>query len=184
MARTNFGRTVLTASMVAAVVAAPAPAAGQQSAELNDAQIAHIAVTANAIDVEMGELAERRASDERVQEFAGRMMTDHTAVNEQAAALAERLGVTPEDNEVSRSLRAGADAAKRDLEALEPNDFDLAYMEREVAYHRAVLEALDETLIPSTSNAELRTLLEQARGAVAAHLSHAEGLREVLGSRS
>ena len=46
------------------------------------------------------------------------MVTDHTAVNEQAAALAQRLGVTPEDNDVSRSLRNGAAEARRNLEGL------------------------------------------------------------------
>lgn len=161
-------------------MAAPAPVLAQQ--ELDDAEIAHIAVTANAIDIELAELALERGRDERVREFAARMITDHTAVNEQAAALADRLGVTPRDNAVSQSLREGAEAATQTLGAAEGAGFDRAYMDREVEYHRAVLQALDETLIPNTSNGELRALLEQARGAVAAHLAHAEELRKGLGN--
>ena len=172
--------TVLAAATLSFLAAAPALAQGNPS----DAEIAHVAVTANAIDVEMGEIARRRAVDERVRAFAGLMITDHTAVNERAAALAGRLGVTPEDNGISRSLRDGSAAAKEALEAASIREFDRAYMDREVEYHRAVLRALDETLIPSTENGELRALLEQARGAIAAHLTHAEELHAALGNRT
>lgn len=176
----RIAHLVPVAAVLLSLAAVP-PARAQS--DPTDAQIAHVAVTANAIDVEMGEIARRRASDQRVREFAGRMITDHTAVNEQAAALAGRLGVTPEDNAISRSLRAGAKAAADTLEAAPAAEFDRDYMKHEVEYHRAVLEALDETLIPGTENGELRTLLEQARGAIAAHLAHAEELHANLRRR-
>lgn len=155
--------------------------AQQQAPALNDAHIAHIAVTANAIDIEIGEIAGKKGSAQSVQEFASLMITDHTAVNEQAAALAAELGVTPEDNPVSRSLREGADAARKELAEVSGEAFDRAYMAREVAYHRAVLQALDDTLIPGTTNERLGALLRQARGAIAAHLEHAERLHTALG---
>ena len=151
--------------------------AQQEGPALNDARIAHIAVTANAIDIAIGEIAARKGSAESVREFASLMITDHTAVNEQAAALAAELGVTPEDNAVSRSLREGADAAMEELGEASGEAFDRAYLAREVAYHRAVLQALDDTLIPGATNDRLRALLQQARGAIAAHLEHAERLR-------
>ena len=150
---------------------------------LDDAVIAHVAVTANAIDAEMGELALEKSADARVRRFAETMVRDHRGVNEQAAALAARLGVTPTDNDVSRGLRADAEASRRSLSSLSGEAFDRAYMDREVAYHEAVLAALDDTLIPNTSNDELRSLLTTARAAVAAHLAHAETLRgELAGS--
>lgn len=181
MTRTELRSAGLIALLAA--FAAPAAASAQQDATgLNDAQIAHIAVTANAIDVELAELAGERAADERVRSFAARMVTDHTGVNEQAVALAGRLDVTPQDNDVSRGLRQGAAEARKSLESAARATFDRAYMEHEVAYHGAVLAALDDTLIPNTANAELRALLEQARGAVAAHLAHAQDLSKALAS--
>lgn len=155
-------------------------AAQDPGPQLTDAEIAHIAVTANAIDVEMGQLARSRATNEEVLNFAATMIADHTAVNEKAAALAERLGVTPANNDVSRSLRTSAGDARQHLRGLNGRAFDRAYMEREVAYHQAVLEALDTTLIPGTDNHELRALLQQARAAIAAHLDHAEQLHDAL----
>jgi putative membrane protein len=60
--------------------------------------------------------------------------------------------------------------------------FDRAYLDREIAYHQAVLDALDGLLIPTTDNADLKALLQQVRPAVAAHLAHAKSLRPTLGS--
>lgn len=156
---------------------APEPDAGP-----SDPEIAHIAVTANTIDIETARLAESRTSTPEVLGFAETMISDHTAVNEQASELAERLGVTPQDNDVSRSLQAGSDAARAELAALNGSEFDRAYADREVEFHQAVLDALDDTLIPSADNAELRELLEEVRPAIAAHLERARALRSSLGS--
>lgn len=169
-------------TMEAPAAAAPEAPVEADAAALTDPQIAHIAVTANAIDVEMGELAEPRATAPEVREFARTMITDHTSVNERAAALAQRLGVTPEDNPVSQSLRQGADEARERIGGLTGEAFDRAYIDREVEYHQAVLDALDQTLIPGAQNAELRSLLQEVRPAIVAHLEHARSLQSSLGS--
>ena len=160
----------------------PAEPVAAEASALTDPQIAHVAVTANTIDVETARLAESRTTTPEVRGFAQTMITDHTGVNEQASALAQRLGVTPEENQVSRSLRADAAAARSELEGLSGTAFDRAYVEREVAYHQAVLDALDQTLIPGAANEELRGLLQQVRPAIAAHLEHARSLQSSLGA--
>lgn len=145
-----------------------------------DPEIAHIAVTANAIDVEMGQLALTRAESQAVRGFARTMIADHSAVNEQAAELTERLGVTPADNPTSQSLQENAAEAREELENVDEHDFAMAYIDHEIAYHRAVLSALDEVLIPGADNAELREFLEEVRPAIAGHLEHAKSLRESM----
>lgn len=158
----------------------PATEQANEARALSDPEIAHIAVTANAIDVELAKLAESRAKDPKVLRFAQTMIDDHTAVNGRAAALAKKLGVTPQDNAVSRQLWEGAGAARAELEPLSGSKFDRAYIAREVAYHEAVLDALDETLIPGATNAELRALLEEVRPAIAAHLKVAGSIASEL----
>lgn len=173
-------RLMLTLAVTAAAsssVQAQAPAP-----DLSDAEVAHVAVTANSIDVELARFAQTRSGNTTVQDFAATMIRDHSSVNAQAAALAGRLGVTPSDNAVSRSLLAGAADARAALQSLQGVAFDRAYMDREVAYHQAVLDALDGLLIPTSTNAELRTLLVNVRPAIAAHLEHAKHLRGTLGS--
>ncbi|MGE0161162.1 MAG: DUF4142 domain-containing protein [Dehalococcoidia bacterium] len=154
---------------------------GVSGQDLSDPQIAHVAVTANAI-VEAGTLALEHAQDGEVRAFARTMIRDHTAVNEQAAALASRLGITPQDNDVSRSLRDDADEARAKIDDLRGTSFDRSYIAREVAYHQAVLNALDGVLIPQARNAELKALLQGVRPAIVAHLAHARRLAAELGS--
>ena len=110
------------------------------------------------------------------------MITDHTAVNQQASALATRLGVTPEDNPVSQSLLKGAADARALIEPRTGAAFDRAYIDREVAYHQSVLDALDGLLIPTTANADLKKLLVDVRPAIAAHLEHAKRIQGSLGA--
>jgi putative membrane protein len=154
----------------------PALQAQSQVPDLSDAEVAHVAVTANSIDSSLARFAESRTANREVRQFAATMVTDHGAVNQQAAALATRLGVTPKDNAVSQSLLKGAAEARATVEPLKGRAFDRAYIEREVAYHQAVLDALDALLIPTTSNADLKRLLENVRPAIAAHLEHARRL--------
>lgn len=147
---------------------------------LNDAEIAHIAVTANQIDIDAARYALERASNAQVREFAETMIRDHTAVIEQAVALATRLGVTPVNNQVSQDLVADAEAAHEALRQAPDAQFDRAYMDREVGYHEAVISAVRTVLIPGARSTDLKTLLEGVAPALDAHLTHAKAVHAAL----
>ncbi len=163
------------------VLGLPAPSVSAQ--ELDDAAIAHIAVTANQLDITGAEQALEKSSNQDVRAFAETMIRDHKGVIEQAAALAARLGVTPADNDVSRSLAAQAEDVRIRLASLRGAAFDRAYMDNEVSYHEAVIAAVNDTLVPNTSNGELRQLLEAVVPALEAHLAHARRVSAELDAR-
>ena len=148
---------------------------------LTDAQIAAIVVTANQVDVDAGRVAAGRSSSDAVKTFANLMVTDHTAVNASATALATRLHLTPADNATSQALKDGGAKNVAALETLSGKAFDKAYLDHEVAYHQTVLDALDKQLVPGASNAELKALLVKVRPAFVAHLEHAKHLAAELG---
>jgi putative membrane protein len=145
-----------------------------------DAQIAHIVVTANQVDIDAGKLAESMGSNGDVKKFGQQMVTDHTGVNKQATELVTKLKVTPQDNPTSQSLKAGGEKNIANLKTLKGAAFDKAYIDNEVAYHQAVIDAIDKTLIPSAQNAELKALLVKVRPAFVAHLEHAKTLQSSL----
>jgi putative membrane protein len=159
-------------TLPAAKAAPPSP--------LTDADVAAIVVTANTIDAEAGEIAAQRATSAEVREFAQTMVRDHRAVNEQAGQLVKKLGLTPTENAVSRQLQSDAKAVAADLAKRAGSDFNRAYMQREVAFHKAVIDAIDQALIPSTQNAELMQTLVAVRPAIVAHLEHAQRLAATL----
>lgn len=168
------------ALLAAALAMAIAPAFAQDTGP-SDPQIAAIVVTANQVDVDAGKLAKARAHSKDVRKFAEQMITDHTAVNKQAVALANKLKVKPEPSDTSRSLKKGGDDNIAALKKLKGAAFDKAYVDHEVAYHQAVLDALDQTLVPSADNAELKDLMVKVRPAFVAHLEHAKMLQSQLG---
>jgi len=146
----------------------------------SDPQIAAIVVTANQVDIDAGKLAVSKSTTKDVKDFAQLMVTDHTGVNKSASELVQKLHVTPESNPTSQSLQKGGGDNLAALKKLSGNAFDRAYVDHEVAYHQAVLDAVDTTLIPSAQNAELKALLVKVRPAFVAHLEHAKQLQSTL----
>lgn len=167
--------------LTATVVALAFVAAGSASAQgVSDAQIASIVVTANQVDIDAGRLAAANGSNAEIKAFGQQMVDQHTGVNQQASDLAAKLKVTPEDNPTSRALKAGGEKNVASLKGLHGAAFDKAYIDHEVAYHQQVLDALDQTLIPGATNAELKALLVKVRPAFVSHLEHAKHLQATL----
>jgi putative membrane protein len=155
-------------------------AALAQGAKPTDPQIAHIAYTAGVIDITAAKQAISKASSKDVKAFAEDMVRDHEAVNKQALDLVKKLKVTPEDNDTSKTLSKQAADKLAELTKLKGADYDKAYVANEVAYHKAVNGALETLLIPSASNAELKSLLQTGLKIFQGHQQHAEHVAATL----
>jgi len=164
---------VRMSAAIAAIWLLSSPALAQ-GAKLTDPQIAHIAYTADEIDIKAAKQALDKASNKEVKQFAQDMVRDHEAVNKQALDLVKKLKVTPEDNDTSRALSKQAGDKLAELGKLKGADFDKAYIANEVAYHKTVDGALETQLIPSAGNAELKGLLQTGLKIFQGHEQHAE----------
>jgi putative membrane protein len=164
---------VRLASVFAALLLASATVLAQ-GAKLTDPQIAHIAYTAGQLDIEAAQQALQKSNNKDVITFAQDMERDHKAVNDQALALVKKLNVTPEDNDTSKTLTKQATAKRDELAKLSGAAFDKAYIDNEVAYHKTVDSALQNTLIPSASNPQLKDLLTTGLKIFQGHEQHAE----------
>ena len=162
---------VVVLALSGPALAAPAP---------TDPQIAHIAYTAGTIDIAAAKQALERSHNKVVRGFAEEMVRDHEAVNNKALALVKKLHVTPEANPTSAGLQKNADAMRAKLSHLSGAQFDRAYIDNEVAYHKSVNGALESTLIPSARNGELKSLLQTGLTLFREHQSHAEQIAKEL----
>src|SRR5215475_12445562 len=168
----------LSAAMAAiALLTGPA---GAEGAKLSDPQIAHIAYTAGVLDVAAAKQALLKANSKEVKDFAEGMVRDHEAVNKQALDLVKKLNVTPQDNDTSKALSKQASDKLAELGKLNGAAFDKAYVANEVAYHKTVDTALETQLIPSSSNAELKSLLQTGLKIFEGHQQHAEHVEAEL----
>ena len=171
-----LSKTAMLSAAALLVLATPAAAANAPT----DPQIAHIAYTAGNLDVAAGKQALARSHNAAVRSFAELMIRDHQAVNEQALTLVKKLHVTPEANPTSASLSKSASDTLDRLSHLSGHAYDRAYVENEVAYHKAVNTALESTLIPNAKNAELKALLETGLTLFREHQAHAEQIAKGL----
>jgi len=170
----------VTTSIAAVCAYAFLAAAAYAQSSPNDAQIAGIVVAANTVDIDAGKLAASTSANKEVKAFAQQMVTDHTGVNKQATALVKKLKVTPEDSDVSKSLKEAGASNIAKLKGLKGKEFDKAYIDNEVTYHQAVLDTLDKTLVPNAKNAELKDTLVKVRPAFVAHLEHAKQIQAAM----
>ena len=150
------------------------PVQAQKTTKLTDPEIASVAVTANQIDIEYAQIAKKISKNADVLKFAATMAKDHQSVIDQAVALVTKLGVTPKDNATTKSFLAGATKTKAMLNSKKGDAFNKAYIDNEVAYHKAAINEVENVLIPNATNKELKSLLQSALPLFKTHLAHAE----------
>lgn len=172
--------TYVALAFALAFTTSSAYAQTKKGAKLSDAEIASVAVAANQIDIRAAQLAQQISKNADVQNFAKTMIADHQSVIDKASALVTRLGVTPKDNAVTRQLKAGAKKTMATLKAKSGTAFDKAYAQNEVVYHKAVIAAVDNTLIPDAQNGELKSLLQSVSPVLHTHLEHAQMVAKSL----
>jgi len=167
--------------LMVCTIAAPA---FSQTTKLTDPEIASVAVTANQIDINYAAIAKEKSKNADIVKFADMMASDHQSVIDQAVALVTKLKVTPKDNAVSQKLNADAEKTKKMLKSKSGDAFNKAYIDNEVAYHKAVISTVEGVLIPQAQNAELEQLLENVLPTLKAHLEHAEMTQKMVKGNS
>jgi putative membrane protein len=185
--------TVVLGSVMLLVGAAPGRrdsspvrplAAAERTRGLDDAAIVGIFDAANGWDIATGSLAERKAARTDVREFGAMLARDHRAVRQQGRDLAKRLGVTPTPVAKDFALLVDYNNAMKRLEGLRGAAFDKAFLEHEVAYHQAVINAVTDQFLPAIKNAELKAFVEKVAPAFQAHMQAAKHLLETGASAS
>jgi putative membrane protein len=168
----NVMRAVLAGLVLSASTATAQPA----KPALNDAAIVGVFDAANGWDISTGALAATKATRADVRQFGEMLSRDHQMVRQQGRELATKLGVTPTPVAKDFALRANYDAAVKRLAGLEGAAFDRAFLEYEVAYHKAVIDAVTTQFLPAIKNAELKAFVEKVAPAFQAHMVAAENL--------
>jgi putative membrane protein len=170
--RTTFRTLIAAAAFLPAGLLAqakPAPA-------IDDAAIVGIFDIANTWDIATGSLAAQKATRQDVKDFGAMLARDHNNVQQQGRDLAGKLKVTPTPVANDFPLKVQHETAMKKLQGLSGPAFDRAFLEHEVAYHKAVVDAVTTTLLPAIKNAELKAFVEKVAPAFVAHQKAAEHL--------
>jgi putative membrane protein len=163
----------LAVAMATTILFTSGAAQAESAADLNDLQIAHVAYTADNIDIRYAYLALAISQNPDIHQFARTMIRDHTAVNEQALALLQKLKADPQDNFLSKALTKDSNVLIDEMSKLRGNAFDRRYAGNELAYHKAVNNLVENTFIPNIDNVEVKVLFEAGLKIFKIHEGHA-----------
>ena len=149
---------------------------------LDDPTIVAIFDAANSWDIETSQVALKKSKNKDVRAFAEMMVKDHTAVRKLGRDLAAKLKVTPTPPGKDFALAVDHASAMKTLASATGAAFDKAYIDHEVWYHQAVIDAVTKELLPATKNAELRDLENKVAPNFVAHLAAGKNVQAKLKS--
>lgn len=141
------------------------------AAALDDPTIVAIFDAANTWDIETSQVALKKSHNKDVRRFATMMVNDHKAVRKMGRDLARALKVTPTPPGKDFALYIDHVSAMKSLHATKGKAFDKAYIDHEVSYHQAVIDAVTTQLLPATKNADLKALEVKVAPNFQAHLA-------------
>ena len=137
--------------------------------------IMHVAQDGMA-EVELGKMANERASSQTVKEFAQRMATDHGKANQELAQLAQQKGIT---------MPTGIDGKHKKLmdrlAKLSGADFDRAYMREMTRDHDKDVKAFQREA-KQAKDADVRAWVEKTLPTLQEHQKQAKQVAASVGA--
>ncbi|MGE0082547.1 MAG: DUF4142 domain-containing protein [Thiohalomonadaceae bacterium] len=153
--------------------ARPADATGAVSTpgvSVQDRNFVVSAAQASQAEIELATLAQRKSASPAIQQFAGRMITDHGNTRTRLGEAAREEGI------VTPSSIAPRHAQIRDqLAQLSGRQFDQQYLEAQVNMHREAVDLFRQQASLGQSP-ELRSFAEQTLPLLEGHLNLAQQL--------
>ncbi|MDF2433035.1 MAG: putative rane protein [Mucilaginibacter sp.] len=105
----------------------------------DDAKFAVEAANGGMAEVELGTLAQQKASNQKVKDFGSMMVTDHTKANDEMKALAKTKNIT-----LPTAISSDEQKVKDDLSKKSGSDFDKAYVNNMIDDHKKDIKAFED----------------------------------------
>ncbi|MBE7635638.1 DUF4142 domain-containing protein [Sneathiella sp. P13V-1] len=151
-----------------------------QAGGLDDETIFAIFDQANMADIATGRLGLKKSTNSKVRMLATMVVKDHSAVQQMGRDIAYKSGMlgTPPADDKSWENQA---AALAKLDKLEGAEFDKAYVLYEIAYHTAVIDAINTTLLPAIKSAEFKGIVLKVLPGFEHHLAETKRVADEMG---
>jgi putative membrane protein len=144
----------------------------------SDRKFLEDATHANLAEIELGKLATRKAANEQVKEYGGRMVRDHEQANEELRKAATARGI-----ELPPLLDRPASRELARLQDLGGAEFDRRYTQRMVEHHRREFRRTEKKAKGVKVDADVLSYAQRMLPMLHDHLVQAEGLARVTAAR-
>ncbi|MES2801327.1 MAG: DUF4142 domain-containing protein [Bdellovibrionota bacterium] len=149
------------------------------TAVLSDGESAEVMVTLNEGEIELGQLAKRKANNKQVKDYAKMMVDQHKQNEKDTKRVVRKQDLNFKKTDMSKSLEAQVIDMEKTLKKTTKDDFDRAYMGQQVTLHEKALDTVN-SLIGSAQNAAYKVHLEKTRDAITVHLAHAKEINSMI----
>lgn len=133
-------------------------------------------------EVRLAQIAQQKASNSAVREFARMMIEQHTQANRELMAIADRKGMAPPSN-LESMVEASHRPVIQALESASGPAFDRQYVQQQMAAH-GVQHALFEFQADQSRDPDLRQFAQRYAPVIRQHMERLRSLApQVMGSR-
>jgi predicted outer membrane protein len=156
--------------------ATPRPAATQAGAQVPAAaDFVNRAAISNVFEVQSSQLAQQKAQNDRVRQFAQSMVQDHTAAGDKLKSATQGIqGVT-----VPTSLDQPRQQMVQTLQSASGPGFDRDYVQMQITAHRDAVSLFDQ-YAQNGDNQQLKQFAQQTLPALREHLHSVEQIQNAL----
>jgi putative membrane protein len=147
--------------------------AGQSGQSQNmDQKFVEFASTNDQFEIQAARLAERNAQDDQIKQMARQIAQDHQQSSQQLQQAAKAAGI-----QVSQQLKPHQQAMLQELQQMQGQEFDRAWLYGNVAGHtKAVLKFRDEAR--EGQNEQIKQFAQQTLPKLQQHLQHAQEMAQ------
>jgi putative membrane protein len=160
----NLVPTILSVLLATSLLIAVSAQGQGLSAE--EQQFVKKAAAGGLAEVKLSELAQDRASDAKVKDFAAQMVTDHTQANNELKPIADSNKVP-----VPTKLQGDSEVTYKRLEKLSGSKFDAAYIKVMVSDHDKTVSAF-EAASSKVKNPDLKAFVDKTLPVLRQHKDH------------
>ena len=140
------------------------------SAIKDDAEFAVAAANGGMAEVALSKIAEEKATDPKVKEFAKQMIKDHSKANDELKTLASSKNITLPSAPNEEKQKAASD-----LGGMSGSDFDKAYISQMKKDHDQTVKLFEDAQ-KDVKDADLKAFIEKTLPVIKAHAEHVKSL--------
>lgn len=145
-----------------------------------DPEVAMVLRVFNLAEVREGDLARDRATSQAVKDFAAMMASEHAQSIAKTENDLAKKEIPSADTKLSREIDLESGKTVESLRTHSGADFDRAYLDRSITFHRYIIDTIDKTLKPAAKAKEVKAALDETRATAEKHLARAQEIRKGL----
>jgi putative membrane protein len=155
------------------------PGAGAQTAmeQFSDAEILGNVLAVDDNEIAAASAAKKKKISPEAKTYAKMLQDQHKENAAKAKKLGKKIGMKPAASTTSKQLRSKGAEELTAMSSKNGTEFEKAYIDAMVNGHTEALRLIDDKLVPSARNEDLKAFLAETRGHVAAHLEEGKRLQ-------